>query len=113
MHEMSLCESVLQILELQAQSQKFSRVTTVRMEIGAFACVEPEAMRFSFESVTRGTLAEHAQLEIVQTRGNAWCLSCERLIPVRQRFSVCPACNNDLLAPTGGDELRIKELEVE
>ena len=113
MHEMSLCESLLQMLERQAPVQKFTRVRKVRLEVGIFACVEPEAMRFGFEALSHGTLAEGARLEIIQASGEAWCLICDRSVPVRARFETCPKCGHELVASNGGDELRIKELEVE
>ncbi|MGI9321650.1 MAG: hydrogenase maturation nickel metallochaperone HypA [Thiogranum sp.] len=109
---MSLCEGVLQILERQARIQSFTRVRNVQLEIGVFACVEPEAMQFGFAAVTPGTLAEGARLDIVSVAGEAWCLTCNRPVPVRSRIDVCPECGHELLPPRGGDELRIKELEV-
>lgn len=113
MHELSLCESMMHVLEEQARSEAFSRVTLVRLEIGALSCIEPEAMRFSFDVVTRGTLAEGARLEIIPTLGKAWCMTCAQAVSVGQRFDACPRCGDELLPPTGGDELRIKELEVD
>lgn len=47
---MSLCEGILQVLEESAESQGFSRVKTVWLEIGALAGVEIEAMRFGFDA---------------------------------------------------------------
>ena len=41
MHEMSLCQGVVQILEEQAKTHAFTRVRTVRLEIGPLAAVEP------------------------------------------------------------------------
>ena len=41
MHELSLAENVLQIIEEAAQAQGFSRVKTVVLEIGRPAAVEP------------------------------------------------------------------------
>jgi hydrogenase nickel incorporation protein HypA/HybF len=113
MHEMSLCESVLQIMEAQARSQGFSRVHRVRLEIGALAGVELEAMRFGFEVVTRGTLADGAVLEIIELPGRAWCLECSRQVAVDRRYDPCPGCGGYSLRVTGGDELRIKDLEVD
>src|SRR5512147_542461 len=63
MHEMSLAEGVLQIIEDAAQAQQFGRVTTVWLEIGQLAGVEVEAMRFCFDAVTRDTIADGAKLE--------------------------------------------------
>ncbi len=113
MHEMSLCESVLQILEENAKRQEFDAVKTVWLEIGELSGVEVEAMRFSFDVVTRGTLADHARLEIIAVPGEAWCMQCSKRVPVMQRFDACPDCGSYQLQVTAGDEMKIKELEVE
>ena len=113
MHEMALCEGVLQILEDNARKQGFRRVKSVRLEIGALSGVEVEAMRFGFDVVTKGTLAEGAGLQISEPPGEAWCMQCSRTVPVKQRFDACPLCGSYQLQVTGGDQMRIKELEVE
>ncbi|MFC1536750.1 hydrogenase maturation nickel metallochaperone HypA [Pseudomonadota bacterium] len=112
MHEMSLCESVLQILDASAKEQGFSTVKTVWLEIGVLSCVEPEAMRFSFDVVTRGTLAEGAVLEIERVQATARCLSCLQDVSVNRYGDPCPACGSSDLQISGGDQLRVKELEV-
>jgi hydrogenase nickel incorporation protein HypA/HybF len=113
MHELSLCENVLQVLEEQSRTQSYSRVKTVWLEIGALAGVEVEAMRFGFEVVTRGTLADGSRLVIVAVPGRAWCAECANDVPLEQRFDPCPVCGGYQLQVSGGDELRIRELEVE
>lgn len=113
MHEMSLCEGILQILEENALSQGFERVKTVWLEIGGLSGVEPEAMRFSFDAVTRGTLADQAQLKIIETPGQAWCMQCSTNVEVKQHFDECPKCGSYQLQVVGGEEMKIKELEVE
>lgn len=113
MHEMSLCEGVLQVIEDQAKAQDFHRVKTVWLEIGELAGVDPEAMRFGFDVVMQGSLADGAALEIIHLPGRAWCLSCGKEVHVAQRFESCPLCGGYQLQVTGGDELRVKELEVE
>ncbi len=112
MHEMSLCEGILQILEEQARAQHYHRVKAVWLEIGALAGVEIEALRFSFEVVCRGSLAEGARLEIIGTPGQAWCMDCARTVTVNERYAACPECGGCQLHVNGGDEMRIKELEV-
>jgi hydrogenase nickel incorporation protein HypA/HybF len=113
MHEMSLCEGVLQVLEDNAKSQDFKQVKTVWLEIGRLSGVEVDAMRFCFDAVMRDTLADHARLEIIEIPGQAWCMQCAKTVQVRQRFDQCPDCASYQLQVTGGDEMRIKELEVE
>jgi len=113
MHELSLCESLLRIMERNAEEQGYSRVIRVWLEIGALAAVEVDALRFGFEVATRSTLAEGAGLEIIELPGEAWCMACAKTVPVRQRYDQCPHCGGCQLQVTGGDQMRIKELEVE
>jgi len=112
MHEMSLCEGVIQLIEEQARAQQFQQVNTVWLEIGALAGVEIEAMKFGFDVVTKGTLAEKSKLIIVDKPGEAWCMQCAETITIKQRFDSCPQCGSYQLQVTGGEEMRIKELEV-
>ncbi len=113
MHELALCESVLQIIESEAKTQSFKRVKTVWLEIGELSCVEPEAMRFSFDVVMRNTLVEGASLQILLLPGVAWCRQCQQEVRVSQRFEPCPDCGRYQLQIVTGDEMRIKQLEVE
>ena len=113
MHEMSLCEGILQTLEQQAEVQAYQKVRTVWLEIGALAGVEIDALRFSFDVVMEGSLAEGANLEIISVPGQAWCLPCSINVPVEQLYDPCPHCGSHQLQVNGGDQMRIKELEVE
>ena len=113
MHEVSLCEGVLQIIEEQGRIDGFCRVRTVRLEIGRLAGVEAEAMRFGFDAVAKGSIADGARLEIVEIPGTAWCPHCRRHVGVELRFDACPHCGHGPLALTGGDRMRVLELEVE
>ncbi|GAB3453022.1 hydrogenase maturation nickel metallochaperone HypA [Insolitispirillum peregrinum] len=114
MHEMALTNGILQILQEQARSQGFSRVRTVWLEIGALSSAEPEAMRFCFDAVCKGDpLTETAVLEIVRPAGEAWCMDCCEVVEIAARHQPCPRCDGHKLQVTGGEQLRVKELEVE
>lgn len=113
MHEMSICESIVQIIEDEAKARGYRRVRRLWLEIGPLAGVETEALRFSFDAVTRGTIAEAAALEIVATPIRAWCLPCGAEQQLAARLDPCPACGSRQLQFTSGEELRIKELEVD
>ncbi|MCW2315238.1 hydrogenase nickel incorporation protein HypA/HybF [Rhodoblastus acidophilus] len=113
MHEMSLTEGVVEILVEEGRKQGFAKVKTVWLEIGELSGVEPEAMLFCFDVVARGTLAEGAKLEIVRTPGAGWCLDCAKTVALGERFGQCPECGQYHVQMTSGDEMRVKELEVE
>lgn len=112
MHEMALAESVLQIVEATARANNAVRVRTVRLELGALSHVEPESLRFSFEVVTRGTLAEDAALELLATPGRAWCMPCGTTVDLARLGDACPLCGSYQLQVTQGDEMRVKDIEI-
>jgi hydrogenase nickel incorporation protein HypA/HybF len=112
MHELSLAEGVLQLIEDAARREEFSKVTTVWLEIGQLAGVEAEAMKFCFDAVARGSVAEGAQLEIIATPGSGRCMQCSAGVTLNEVFAVCPHCGAHRVQVTGGTEMRVRELEV-
>lgn len=112
MHEMSLAESIIQIVEENARANGGTRVTAVRLEIGTLAGVETEALRFCFDAVTRGTLAEGAALEIESLPAKALCFDCGATVEIADRLDPCSACGSHKLMPQGGDEMRIKDISI-
>lgn len=112
MHEMSLAEGIRSIVEDQARAHGFSRVTVLRLEIGRFAGVEKPALEFAFDVVMRGSPAEGARLEMIDLPGQATCYDCARTVVIAARLDPCPLCGGGRLLPEGGDEMRIRDMEV-
>jgi hydrogenase nickel incorporation protein HypA/HybF len=61
----------------------------------------------------RGTVVEGARLDIRTALGRAWCLDCAKTVCVADRLAACPECGEHRLQVTGGDDLRLDELEVD
>ena len=76
MHEMSLAEGIRGIVEDAAIAQGFTKVNAVVLEVGALSSVEIEALRFCFEVVMKGTVAEGARMEVDPIAGTGWCMPC-------------------------------------
>jgi len=112
MHEMSIAEGIRSVLEDTARANDVSRITLVRLEIGRFAGVERDALEFAFDVVMRGSVAEGAGLEIIDLPGQAMCFDCEELVEIENRLDPCPICGGSRLLAQGGDEMRIKDMEV-
>ncbi|CAJ0876915.1 hypothetical protein AMST5_02831 [freshwater sediment metagenome] len=113
MHEMALTESIVDIVCEEARKNGFGKVRVVRLQVGAMAQVEPEALRFCFDAVSRGTVAEGAALDILRRPGEGWCFDCAKTVAMEERFSACPECGGRHVQMTSGDELRVQELEVD
>lgn len=113
MHELSLAEALIELVEDEGRKCACSHVRTVRVEIGELAAVEPEAMRFCFDAVSRGTLADGAALDIVCVAGSGWCPDCAKTVAIHERPAECPDCGSFRVEVTSGGAMRLKELEVE
>lgn len=112
MHEMSLCEGIRSVIEDATRGRDIARLKTVRVEIGRFAGVEKPALEFAFDVVMRGSVAEGAQLIMLDLPGRAMCYDCVKEVEIDDRLAPCPECGGGRLMPTGGDEMRIKDLEI-
>jgi hydrogenase nickel incorporation protein HypA/HybF len=112
MHELSLCQSLIHILEHEALKQRFNQVVRVYLEVGELAGVEVAALKFAFDAIKRDTLAASAKLEVIPVAGQAWCTPCQRTVTLHHRADACPTCGGFGLNVTGGTDMRIAQLEV-
>jgi hydrogenase nickel incorporation protein HypA/HybF len=112
MHEVALAEGVLRIVMDAARSSAAARVRTVRVELGALAHVEPEALAFCFDAVTRGSVAEGARLDISRPSGTAWCMPCSVKVPLAKLGDACPHCGSYQLQVLEGEEMRVTEIGI-
>ncbi len=111
MHELSLLENVREILENHAKSQSFTKVSKVTLEIGKLSCVESQALRFGFDVVMKGSLAENAELILTELDGIGFCQSCGQNTTMEMLYDACAHCGRPL-AVVQGMEMKIKDLTV-
>ncbi len=112
MHELSLAGGVLQIVEQAALREGFARVAVLRLEAGALAGVEVQALRFALASLAPGTCLEGARIDIDTPPGRGRCTACGTESPIEARTDPCPACGAWGLVPTSGLDLRVLEVLV-
>jgi hydrogenase nickel incorporation protein HypA/HybF len=103
---------MLRIVTDAAARNAAARVHTVWVELGALAHVEPQALRFCFDAVARGTVAEGAALEIATTPGVAWCMPCATQVALARLGDACPSCGSHQLQVIAGEEMRVKEIGI-
>lgn len=113
MHELSLAQGVVQLLQEQANQQGFQKVTQVWLEIGSFACVEESALRFGLEAASLHSVAEGAVFHFRFMPANGWCFSCSQSFITTQHASPCPHCGSWEIQVENSKELRVTEVEVE
>lgn len=109
MHEMSITQGIVDVCLRHATGKP---VTAVVVEIGRLSGVVPEAVDFCFAACTRDTLLDDARLEIRQIDGTAYCLDCGCRQPIERLYDPCRQCGGFALELTGGQEMRVIEIEV-
>jgi len=112
MHELSLLENVREILEDHAIRQHFSKVNQVTLAVGKLSCVESDALRFGFDVVMKGSLAENAELIVMELPGLGECRECRQQMEIVNLYDPCPYCSSPLVDVLQGMEIKIKDLIV-
>jgi len=110
MHELSITQSVIEICEQNAGGR---RVLSVTLEVGELSGILPDAVEFCFEACSKGTLLEGARLKIDRVSPKGHCRECESDFPVSAYYDSCPSCGGYTVELLTGEEMRVKELEVE
>ena len=112
MHEMALAGNLVEILRDESAKQSFTRVIRLKLKIGTLSHVDPRALAFGFETMSKGTLAEGAEVEIETTPAKAFCVACSREVTIEGHADPCPHCGSFQRLLTEGDEMQLVELEV-
>ncbi|CAN7791619.1 hydrogenase maturation nickel metallochaperone HypA [Caballeronia sp. LjRoot34] len=112
MHEIALAGGILHMVEAAAAREHFRRVSQLRLEIGALAGVEPQALRFALTAMMPGTCLEGGEIMIDEIPGTARCLHCGARVEIESHAEPCSQCGGYTLQATGGAELRVVDLIV-
>ncbi|MDX2419018.1 MAG: hydrogenase maturation nickel metallochaperone HypA [Xanthomonadales bacterium] len=112
MHEMSICQALMDQVERIASEQGASRVDKIVLSIGPLSGVEPELLSRAYEVSRAGTVAESAELEIETGPIVVECRSCGASGEAGVSRLVCASCGDWQVNLTQGDELLLLRLEV-
>ena len=113
MHELSIAQSLLDMIVDESQRHRLGRVDKVRLRIGELAAVVPESLRFCFDLVSRDTVAGGAVIEIETVAVAARCDKCDLSFEVKERVFQCPQCGEPVFEMLGGRELEVVNIEGE
>lgn len=111
MHELALSQNIVDLVVERARREGVSTVSTVTLEVGMAAGVEPDALRFCFDVVSAGTVAQGAELVIETVALQARCRACGCDFEAADMVSVCPRCGTNAPFLERGRELRVKSFD--
>ena len=112
MHEVSIMTEALRLATDAAQAAGATRVRKLRLRIGSLSGVVPDSLRFAFDVVCHGTMAEGATLEIEVVPAACWCATCQAEFECDSFFNECPRCHDVSGELRRGREMEIADVET-
>jgi len=110
MHEIGLCESIMEAVEQRAAGR---RVSGVCVRVGTLQRVWKPAFDQAFEMVAAGTVAEGATVDLVVLPVRSTCRACGAAAESEDVPLACAACGGTDLHVEGGDELMLESIRVD
>jgi len=113
MHELSVCQSIIQQAEGIAAQNRATAISRIALAIGPLAGVDISLLQHAFPLAAAGTLAANAELTAEVLPLRVRCLSCFRESEAAPNRLLCGHCNDWHTQVVSGDEMLIKSIELE
>jgi hydrogenase nickel incorporation protein HypA/HybF len=112
-HELAVCQGLMQQVGLVAGRERASRVTSVTLQIGPLSGVEAQLLKEAFPIASAGSVAEGAELLIEHMPIVVECLQCGGRSEAKVNKLVCGQCGDWRTRLLSGEEMLLKSLELE
>ena len=99
MHELSIAQSLLALIEDEMAKHENKTLVTVKVKHGRLSAVVPQALTMAFEVMTIDTRLAGAQLVMEETPVVLRCRSCGREFTPESpsaAFAPCPGCGEEI-----------------
>lgn len=108
-----MAQTILRAALAELKKHPAARLKSARVVVGRQHAVEPDNLRFAFETLAGETPAKGARLAIELRPPAARCRRCGWSGAIEIPVYACGACGAGDLEVTAGNELYLESLEVE
>jgi hydrogenase nickel incorporation protein HypA/HybF len=112
MHELSICQALLDQVEDIARREDAVRVDVIRLHLGPLSGVVPDLLAQAFTVARAGTMAEDAELAIESLPIRIRCIECGAQSEAAPNRLLCGACGGYRTQLLSGDELVLASVEL-
>ena len=112
MHELSITQSILEIVLDKAKAVEAKEITRIDLVIGDLTGIVEDSVRFYFELLAKDTVAAGATLSVEKIRTGLRCRDCAVTFSPDSELWSCPHCQGQSLEIIGGRECHVKSIEV-
>jgi hydrogenase nickel incorporation protein HypA/HybF len=112
MHELSVCQALLQQVSEIARRESADRVARIHLRVGPLSGVVPELLEQAFTIARTGTIAEQAELVTEPQPIRVRCSQCGEESDASISRLVCGVCGDYRTRLISGDELLLASVEL-
>lgn len=112
MHELSIADSVLEMILKEAQQHAFAHVQSITLRIGTVAGIEIDLLKRYLPMVFENTVADNADIIIEHVAAEAICNHCQQQSTLQSLHQSCPHCDTFQWQWLCGKDIQIKDLLV-
>ncbi len=112
MHEYPVTQRILQIAVKTANENHASKVTKISLVVGEQSGFIGESIQMYFDILSRGTVAEGAEVIIRPVRYKLKCESCGNYFRRKNYSFICPRCGGNGIPSEVGKEFFVKNIEI-
>lgn len=112
MHEYAVTESILEIVQSEADKAGGGRVERITVVIGELSTFVDDSIEFYFQALSEGTVAEGAELIFEKIEARAICCDCGNEFKPNSIYYSCPECHSPVFDVKQGQELYVDNLEI-
>lgn len=109
MHELSLCQAIVDTVQARAGGRVLRRVD---VRIGYLRQVVPDSLLFSWEMLTAGTDLDGCELAVEHVPAVIRCRRCGESTQLDLPLLACPRCEGHDVEVIAGEELQIASMDV-
>ena len=112
MHELSVCQSLLDQAGNIAANNQATSIEKIFLRVGPLSGVEPELLQSAFPIARAGTIAANAELVIQQMPVQVRCKTCHAETAAKANRLLCGECGDWQTELLSGDELLLERVEM-
>ncbi len=113
MHETGIAQSILDIAIKTAQNSGAKKINNVAVRIGKMSAIDESSLRFAFDALKTGTIAEKSNFEYMEIALTGQCEDCGTTSDLSGYFVLCPKCNSGKVKILSGNELEVAYIDVD
>ena len=112
MHELSIAQNIVEIIQDHVPSDGLRRVRNVKLKIGELAGVVPDSLEFCFDAITDQTPMRDAVLVVEHIPFVIECRTCGSASTNGAGIILCARCGSQETKMISGNELLVTAIEV-